>query len=172
MSFKLKVLLCGSPNGEKTKLVNRFIQSKFDNNYKMTVGVDIFTKDVKLKDKQTCTLSIWDIGNSQRFKFIRSSFYRGAACAVLVFDLTREATWDDIQDWYQEIKSNVGEIPVAFVGNHIECIDDTENETKKRNKFRDLVESTGNFYYETSSNGDQVEDIFSSLAERTVETYV
>ena len=163
MSFKLKVLLCGST--KKTKLVNRFVRNKFENDYKLTVGVDIFTKDVEIKN-QTCTLSIWDIGAQERFSVIRTSFYRGASCAIIVFDLKREATWNEIQELYDEIKSNVGEIPVAFVekGNG-------ENGEEKRNKFKSLVESTGNYYYETSSKGENMDDIFSSLAERTVSMY-
>ena len=165
MSYKLKVLLCGS-NGEKTKLVNRFVQSKFKNDYKMTVGVDIFTKDVEIKNEK-CTLSIWDIGTQDRFSFVRSSFYRGASCAIIVFDLSKDTTWDKIQAWYDEIRSNVGDIPIAFVekGNGV-------NGEEKRNEFRNLIESTGNSYFKTSSTGENMEDVFSSLAERTVEMYV
>ena len=164
MSFKLKVLLLGSSKAEKSKLVNRFVQSKFDNDYKMTVGVDIFTKDVEIKNEK-CTLSIWDIGSQERFSFIRTTFYRGASCAIIVFDLKRETTWKEIQIWYDEIKSHAGEIPIAFVekGNG-------ENGDAKRNEFRNLVESTGNHYYETSSTGENMEEIFSSLALKTVET--
>ncbi len=164
MSYKLKVLLCGS-NGEKTKLINRFVQSKFQNDYKMTVGVDIFTKDVEIKNEK-CTLSIWDIGTQDRFSYIRSTFYRGASCAIIIFDLSQDTSWDEIQAWYDEIRNNVGEIPVAFVekGNG-------ENGEEKRNKFKNLVESTGNAYYKTSSTGENMEHIFSSLAQRTVDMY-
>lgn len=161
MSYKLKVLLCGS-NGEKSKLINRFVQSKFSNDYKMTVGVDIFTKDVELKN-ENCTLSIWDIGSNERFSFIRTTFYKGASAAIIMFDLSRDTTWKKIQKCYEEITSFAGEIPIAFVekGNG-------ENGDKKREKFRILIESTGNSYYKTSSEGENMENIFSSLAERTV----
>jgi len=165
MEYKLKVLLCGTPDGENSNLINRFVQSKFDNSYKMTVGVDIFTKNVRIKDK-SCTLNIWDVASSQRFKFIRSTFYRGASCAILVFDLTKDTTWEEIQQWYHEIKTSVGDIPVAFVANSGE--NNLKNNTEKRNKFRRLVESTGNLYFETNSTGNKVDDIFSTLAERTV----
>ena len=166
MSFKLKVLLCGTPKAGKTKLVNRFVQNKFQSDYKLTVGVDIFTKDVEIKNEK-CTLSIWDIGNQERFSFVRTTFYRGASCAIIVFDLTRDTTWNEIKRWYDEIKSNAGEIPIAFVekGNG-------ENGEAKRTKFKNLVESTGNNYYKTSSTGENMEEIFSSLALKTVEMHV
>ena len=162
MSYKLKVLLCGTPKGDKTKLVNRFVQSKFSKDYKLTVGVDIFTKDVEVNNEQ-CTLSIWDIGAQERFSFIRTTFYKGASAAIIVFDLSKDTNWEDIQKWYEEIKSFAGEIPIAFVekGNG-------ENGDEKREKFKDLIESTGNSYYKTSSTGENMEYVFSSLAERTV----
>jgi small GTP-binding protein len=161
MSYKLKVLLCG-PNKEKSKLVNRFVQNKFQAEYKLTVGVDIFTKDVELQNER-CTLSIWDIGSSDRFSFIRSMFYKGASAAIIIFDLSPNTSWEDVQKWYEEIKSFAGEIPIAFVekGNG-------PNGNEKREEFRHRIKSTGNSYFKTSSNGENIEEIFSLLAQRTV----
>ena len=76
-SFKLKVLLCGAAAVGKTSLVQRFIKNRFAANYKLTVGVDILTKDVEFRPSEVATLSIWDIGGQQRFEFIRSTFYKG-----------------------------------------------------------------------------------------------
>jgi small GTP-binding protein len=164
MSYKLKVLLCG-PNKERSKLVNRFVQNKFHADYKPTVGVDIFTKDVEVQNER-CTLSIWDIGSSDRFSFIRTLFYKGASAAIIMFDLSHSTSWDDVQKWYAEIKSCVGEIPIAFVekGNG-------ENGDEKREQFRNLIKSTGNIYYKTNSNGENIEEIFSSLAQRSVQMF-
>ena len=61
-SFKLKVLLTGAAAVGKTSLVQRFIKNRFAANYKLTVGVDILTKDVEFRDGEIATLSIWDIG--------------------------------------------------------------------------------------------------------------
>jgi len=82
-SFKLKVLLTGAAAVGKTSLVQRFIKNRFQANYKLTVGVDILTKDVEFRSGEIATLSIWDIGGQQRFEFIRSTFYKGAAGALL-----------------------------------------------------------------------------------------
>ena len=59
-SFKLKVLLCGAAAVGKTSLVQRFIKNRFAANYKLTVGVDILTKDVEFRAGEIATLSIWD----------------------------------------------------------------------------------------------------------------
>ncbi len=166
MSYKLKVLLCGPPKAQKSRLVNRFVQSKFSSDYKLTVGVDILTKDVEVNNEKL-TLSIWDIGSQERFSFIRSTFYKGASAAMIVFDLSRETTWNEIKEWYDEIRSFAGEIPIAFVEKGNGC-----NSHEKRSKFKEMAESTGNSYHETSSAGENMEDIFCSLAERTVDMFV
>ena len=165
MSLKLKVLLCGSSSSEKTKLVNRFVQGKFRNDYKLTVGVDIFTKDVEVRN-QLCTLSIWDIGSQDRFSFVRTSFYRGASAAIIVFDLSQDTNIEEIQGCYNEITSYAGEIPVVFVekGNG-------ENGDEKRREFKNLIESTGNTYFKTDSTGKNMEEVFSSIATQTLGMY-
>jgi len=63
-SFKLKVLLTGAAAVGKTSMVQRIIKNRFAANYKLTVGVDILTKDVEFKQGEVATLSIWDIGGS------------------------------------------------------------------------------------------------------------
>ncbi|MFX0140100.1 MAG: Rab family GTPase, partial [Candidatus Hodarchaeota archaeon] len=124
-SFKLKVLLTGAAAVGKTSLVQRFIKNRFQANYKLTVGVDILTKDVEFRQGEIATLSIWDIGGQQRFEFIRSTFYKGAAGALLVFDLTREQTYTETRKWLTEIRQFAGEnIPFVFIGNKADLIED------------------------------------------------
>ena len=91
-SYKLKVLLCGSVISGKTELIKRFVNSRFQTDYKLTVGVDILTKDIELANDNICTLSIWDIGGQERFSFIRSTFYKGAAGAIIVLNKQSKET--------------------------------------------------------------------------------
>ncbi len=98
-NYKLKILLCGPAAVGKTSLIQRFIKSRFQSDYKLTVGVDILTKEVEYEEGKTATLSIWDIGGQERFSFIRTTFYKGASGVLLVFDLSRAATWDAIKNW-------------------------------------------------------------------------
>ena len=123
-SFKLKVLLTGAAAVGKTSLVQRFIKNRFQANYKLTVGVDILTKDVEFRSGELATLSIWDIGGQQRFEFIRSTFYKGAAGALLVFDLTKRATFDKLNFWKNEIHNFSDEnIIIIVVGNKMDLVE-------------------------------------------------
>jgi len=169
-SFKLKVLLTGAAAVGKTSLVQRFIKNRFAANYKLTVGVDILTKDVEFRLGEIATLSIWDIGGQQRFEFIRSTFYKGAAGALLVFDLTREQTYSEIRKWLTEIRQFAGEnIPFVLIGNKADLLEDV-GEVIDRNDARNFAEKEGSIYIETSAKtGINVDQAFTELTRRIID---
>ena len=148
-SFKLKILLTGAAAVGKTSLVQRFIKSRFQANYKLTVGVDILTKDVEFRQGEIATLSIWDIGQQKRFEFIRSRFYKGAAGALLVFDLTREQTYKEVKKWHSEIKKFAGPIPFVLIGNNIHLFK-LIDKAIIRKEARKFARNKGGTYIETS----------------------
>jgi len=167
-SYKLKVLLCGPAGVGKTSLIMRYIKSKFQTDYKLTVGVDILTKDVELANDNICTLSIWDIGGQERFSFIRSTFYKGAAGALLVFDLSRAATWDEIKNWRAEVKQFAGDIPFVLIGNKLDLLADV-GEVIDRDEARAYAESQGSVYIETSAKDNTNVDVaFQTLTKRII----
>lgn len=170
-SFKLKVLLTGAAAVGKTSLVQRFIKNRFAANYKLTVGVDILTKDVEFRQGEIATLSIWDIGGQQRFEFIRSTFYKGAAGALLVFDLTREQTYTETRKWLTEIRQFAGEnIPFVLIGNKVDLIEDV-GMVIDRKEAQAFAKKEGSIYIETSAKtGIHVDEAFSELTRRIIDS--
>ena len=170
-SFKLKVLLTGAAAVGKTSLVQRFIKNRFAANYKLTVGVDILTKDVEFRPSEIATLSIWDIGGQQRFEFIRSTFYKGAAGALLVFDLTREQTYMETRKWLTEIRQFAGEnIPFVLIGNKVDLIEDV-GMVIDRKEAEAFAKKEGSIYIETSAKtGIHVDEAFSELTRRIIDS--
>jgi small GTP-binding protein len=169
-SFKIKVLLCGEGAVGKTSLIQRFVQAHFQANYKLTVGVDILTKDVSIGNpgnEQIVTLSIWDIGGQARFEFIRSTFYKGAAGALIVFDLTRQGTFDPgVKKWLNEIRQFAGDIPFLIIGNKADLSEVREVDATEVSQFAESIDS---IYIETSAKtGQHVDESFIRLTENII----
>ena len=173
-SFKLKVILIlVGRDLAKRRLIQRFIKNQFAANYKLTVGVDILTKDVEFKPGEVATLSIWDIGAQQRFEFIRSTFYKGAAGALLVFDLTKKHDYIETRKWLTEIRQFSNEnIPFVLIGNKVDLLEDV-GVVIDREDLRASAETEGSIYVETSAEtGINVDDAFTELTRRIIESRI
>ena len=168
-SFKLKVLLTGAATAGKTSLILKVVKNRFQADYKLTVGVDILTKNVEYREGEVATLSIWDIGAQQRFEFIRSTFYKGVAGALLVFDLTREQTYNETIEWLTEIRQITGPIPFVLIGNNVHSLKLTETAVI-REEAREFARKEGGIYIETSPTSiDIIEEAFHELTRRIIE---
>ncbi len=167
-SFKLKVILIGR-DLVKNRVIQRIIKSRFAANYKLTVGVDILTKDVEFDLNEFATLSLWDIGTQPRFEFIRSTFYKGAAGIILFFDLTKEETFTEVRNWLTEIIHATGNRPFLLVG-HLTNLVRQVNNILFRNEVRAFAEKEGGFYIETSPNEiDLVENAIYTLTRQIID---
>ena len=71
----LKVIILGDGAVGKSALMNQFVNNKFDNQSFHTIGVEFLNKEVKVGG-QTYTLQIWDTAGPERFKSLRTPFYR------------------------------------------------------------------------------------------------
>jgi len=167
-SFKLKVILIGR-DLVKNQVIQRIIKYRFAANYKLTVGVDILTKDVEFDLNEFATLSLWDIGTQSRFEFIRSTFYKGAAGIILFFDLSKEETFKEVRNWFTEIVQVTGDRPFLLVGNFVNLLKQG-SKVLFRKEVREFVENEGGFYLETASNEiDIIENAIYTLTRRIID---
>ncbi|MFX0100059.1 MAG: Rab family GTPase [Candidatus Hodarchaeota archaeon] len=168
-SYKVKLLLCGPAAVGKTSLIKRFVKSSFQADYKLTIGVDILTKDVTLSNGEICTLSIWDIGGQKRFEFIRTTFYKGASGALMVFDLTRADTYTEVTSkWFDEVARYCPAMPVVLIGNKADLIEKL-GRVMDPAQAQAWVDQINSIYIETSAlEGQNVDDAFLEISERMV----
>ncbi|MFW9969920.1 MAG: Rab family GTPase [Candidatus Odinarchaeota archaeon] len=167
-SYKLKVLLTGAETVCKPSLIQKLIKNRFRSNYKLTVGVDILTKDVEFQQGEIATLSIWDIGELQRFEFIRSTFYKGAAGALFVFDLGQKTTFIKVKELFAEIKKFVGSIPFVLIGKNIH-LNKLVEKTINRKMAREFARNEGGLYIETSPTDiDIIEETVRNFTRRII----
>jgi Ras-related protein Rab-11A len=124
--LRFKLIIVGDTGVGKTNIIGKYIADSFNENTKSTVGVEFFTKSFKINEDYI-KLEIWDTAGQERYKSITSAYYKGSNGALLVYDITRTATFDDIEKWINEVKDVVeGQLKFVLVGNK----SDLENERK------------------------------------------
>jgi small GTP-binding protein len=157
-----KVILAGDGAVGKTSLIEKFITGKFEKDYRMTLGTNIFAKSLSV-DGSSVKLIIWDLAGQPHFKHVRAGFYLGAAGALLVYDVTRRATLENLDNWRGEMAKNTGEISASVVvGN--KCDLDNLREVKK-GEGKAYADGINAPFFETSAKaGDNVESAFLALA--------
>ena len=97
----LKVIILGDSGVGKTSLMNQYVNKKFSNQYKATIGADFLTKEVMVDDRLV-TMQIWDTAGQERFQSLGVAFYRGADCCVLTYDVTAPNTFKSLDSWRDE----------------------------------------------------------------------
>lgn len=169
VAFKFKILLMGAAGVGKTSLLFRFVNDMFNDDYAATIGAQFITKNVNLGlkdlDDDEATLNIWDIAGQKRYIDLRTTFYRGAHGALLIFDLTRHETFKEVEDWYLEMTPVLGEeFPMLLIGNKSDLIDEL-GEAIDSAEIQKYAEDKGSYYIETSAKtGKNVEKAFWELA--------
>ncbi|XP_024119740.2 ras-related protein Rab-7a-like, partial [Oryzias melastigma] len=116
--------LCFLLSVGKTSLMNQYVNKKFSNQYKATIGADFLTKEVMVDDRLV-TMQIWDTAGQERFQSLGVAFYRGADCCVLVFDVTAPNTFKTLDSWRDEFLIQASprdpeNFPFVVLGNKID----------------------------------------------------
>ena len=114
-----KIVLCGDYGVGKTTLVKLFLGGEIVGGYKPTIGVDIGRKILDI-DHMKITFQIWDLSGQKSFHSIRKQFYSKTNGAILIFDVSRRETYQNITRWTDELLEQTGKIPIVLVANKID----------------------------------------------------
>lgn len=165
--FILKILTAGEGGVGKTTLLHRYVEGKFSAETKMTIGVEFFLKETHV-DTNQCTLQLWDFGGQERFRFLLESYVLGAKGALLMFDLTRLMSLENLQQWINIVRRGDPNLPVLFVGTKLDLTDeiqvDDDYATTFLNEFN-LID----FIKISSKTGENVGKVFEMLTRKILE---
>ena len=152
----------------KTSLVERFVHNRFQEKYLSTLGVNISQKIQKpIQHTQSGLtlqhlLLIWDIAGFEKFDHVTRSYYRGAAGALAVMDLTRPETADEIKLICNQFLSVCPDAVLVLVGNKHDL---TAQEIADQQIFRNMADKFGAELLLTSAkNGANVDRAFQCLS--------
>jgi small GTP-binding protein len=137
--YKIKIIVVGDSGVGKTNLINRFASDKFDINSKATIGVEFVYKTLKI-NKEVIKVEVWDTAGQERYRAITSSYYKGAKGAIIVYDITNEDSFNNVESWMNEVtKKGKTDMQFLLVGNKKDLINDRKvTEQKGIDKAKEL----------------------------------
>lgn len=161
--------MLGDASVGKTSLTIRYISGFFQEDLKLTIGVDFYSKTTAFKDNKV-KMQIWDFGGEERFRFLLSQYCKGANGAFFLYDITNQVSLDHLPDWTQIIRENAGDIPIMLIGSKVDL-----------NEFRAVLRDDGilaarkynlaSFVELSSKTGENVEKAFNVMTEILFEKF-
>lgn len=102
--YLFKIVLVGDSAVGKSNLLARFARDEFYSNSKSTIGVEFQTQKMVIDGKEI-KAQIWDTAGQERFRAVTSAYYRGAVGALIVYDISRRQTFENVGRWLNELNS-------------------------------------------------------------------
>ncbi|GAA5889337.1 hypothetical protein JCM6882_000713 [Rhodosporidiobolus microsporus] len=150
----LKTIILGDSGVGKTSLMNQYVNKRFSNQYKATIGADFLTKEVMVDDRLV-TMQLWDTAGQERFQSLGVAFYRGADCCVLVYDVNSSKSFETLDSWRDEFLIQASprdpeNFPFIVIGNKVDVEEGKRMVSQKR--AMSWCTAKGNIpYFETSA---------------------
>ena len=111
------MVLIGDSGVGKSNLLSRFTRNEFNLESKSTIGVEFATRSIPVEGK-TIKAQIWDTAGQERYRAITSAYYRGAVGALLVYDISKQVTFENVERWLNELRDHAdSNIVIMLVGN-------------------------------------------------------
>lgn len=147
-----KIVLLGNESVGKTSLIKQYVHSIFSEEYLSSIGINISKKSVVIDDV-TYKLLIWDVAGDLMNEKLYDAYLRGTHAFLLVFDSTREETYQAIMKELEVLNSYFPDVNKLIIGNKMDLL---EGETPSFDAQFDLLTS--------AKTGKNVEGAFFDLA--------
>ena len=165
---KCHLLIIGNSNVGKTSILYKYSSKLFNENYIPTLGLDFCTKDENINNK-TIRIKIWDTAGQERYRSLVKCFFHKSQGVILVFDVTNQKSFDDLNIWINLIKSEIHDdiyqTPIIILGNKT----DLPKRVISKDTASDFSKEYNLSYYETSAmNGDGIETAIKDLVKKII----
>jgi small GTP-binding protein len=156
-----KIVVVGPSGVGKTAIVTQLVSHTFKDQTPLTIGVEFKSFTVQADD-QSVKLQIWDTAGQERFRSVSKAYFRGAVGAVLVFDVTQKASFDELNNWIQDLNTLCApNALIILVGNKTDL---TDERTVSETEAQEVARRYNLEYIETSAkNGDNIAETFVRL---------
>ena len=145
----IKVAMLGDSMVGKTAICNTFMNIEFNDSNLSTIGVEKLESQITLKNGEEIKLILWDTAGQERFRSIALKSIKTAQGVVIVFDLTKKITFDNVVNWLKQIDENLNNVSLVLFGNKCDIEKEkwevTKEEVLQFAKIKNLP------YFETSA---------------------
>ena len=161
--YLFKYIIIGDAAVGKSNLLLRYAHGQFKPEYQLTIGVEFGAKNVSIGEL-SYRIQIWDTAGQENFRSITRAYYKNSACALVVYDISKRETFNNVSDWIEDCRNQSPKtIYMILVGNKSD-LEDKREVTKEEGK--ELADKYGLEFYETSAKtGENVEELFYNSAE-------
>lgn len=167
--YSFKLIIVGDSNVGKSSIASRFQYNKFMESYEITVGLEFFSKIIKVND-MLIKIQIWDTAGQEMYRSLIKSYFRGSLGCIFVFDLTDDKSFKNMNYWIEKVKKDGNSFTTfCLVGNKSDKIN------QRKINFDDALELAIKYdmdYIETSAlNSRNIHNLFYCLADKIMNNY-
>lgn len=120
----IKIVIAGDGGVGKTVLTHRYVSDNYDQNIRLTKGVDFFTFEID-RNGFRYNLVVWDLAGQRQFEFFLGDFINGSMGGMVLFDFSRYFTILNIEKWIDLINES-GVFPILLVGSKFDLVKENE----------------------------------------------
>ncbi|GAA0187003.1 hypothetical protein Leryth_024333 [Lithospermum erythrorhizon] len=163
-NLNAKLVLLGDMGTGKSSLVLRFVKGQFLEFQESTIGAAFFSQTVAVENA-TVKFEIWDTAGQERYHSLAPMYYRGAAAAIIVYDISNSDSFAKAKKWVQELqKQGNTSMVMALAGNKCDLEDKRDVSAEEARLY---AEENGLFFMETSARtAVNVNDLFYEIAKK------
>ena len=169
-AFNFKVVLIGNVAVGKSSIIKRFIHNEFNKTYFCTIGTELSNKSLLIGENKKVNLYIWDTCGQEKFRTVTRQYYRDTQAIILVFDLTNEKSFNDLESWLEEAINYINNTKCLFfvLGNKS---DEKDKIVVENEEIKNFVRKNPRIkkYFEISAfNGHNIDLVFDKISQHLV----
>ncbi|XP_076942579.1 ras-related protein Rab5-like isoform X1 [Bidens hawaiensis] len=166
-NIQAKLVILGDMGTGKTSIVLRFVKGQYYDYQESTIGAAFFTQIVSI-NKTNVKFDIWDTAGQERYHSLAPMYYRGAAAAIVVYDITNMVSFQRAKKWIDELRKQGNlNLVTVLVANKADLKTKREVEIEEGKQY---AKENALQYFETSAKtAENIQELFYEIAKRVAQ---
>jgi len=162
-SYSVKFIIVGDSSVGKSNILLRFVKNVFEPDHQITLGIEFANKHLQYNNIDYL-VQVWDTAGQENFRSVTRAYYKASAVAMVVYDISSEESFQNIQNWIKDCKDLAPKtVQLVLIGNKSDL---EEKRVIKTERGKELAHENNMLFFETSAlNGNGIEEAFQKSIE-------